>query len=246
MITRIRGTVGLLLLFGVGLIAPGYAVAEPGARLYELTENMGLKAVRKVEHRLATSELMGFAAVGTPLCPKELVDPASPGATFCTINATGNDNIDLSTGKGKFWGTFTVVIQGDNAVDSPEFVVANGRFRGQMDFSPAVVYTIPLGSVTGKLQLVPGGYRAPNDTDDGDVDDTGVPFTGIFRLPFVLPTGAPGCDVDPSGANCFTPALYLLNAPDPLPVDFSKWQFDPVKNAEKALDWPTVRFEISF
>ena len=243
MTMRMRGTVGLLLLFGVGFAAPGYAVAEPGAKLYELTENMSLKGKKNVFRR-ATSELGGWADVGTPLCPQALVDQFSPGATFCFLNATGVDNISMATGLGTFNGTFTVVVQGDNAVDSPEFVIARGKFLGQMNFSPAILYTIPLGSVTGTLWLQSANNG--NYDDDGEDSAAGVPFTGIFRLPFVLPTGAPGCDVDPSGANCLTPPLYLLNAPSPLPADFSTWQLDRVKNVEQALGYPTVRFEITF
>ena len=171
MITWKRGAGILLLLFAVGLVAPGYAIAGPGAILYELTENMSLGGV-KSPHRRATSELMGFAAVGTPLCPQALVDAVSPGATFCTLNATGRDNISLVTGKGHFNGTVTVVVQGDNPVDSPEFVIAKGKFEGKMDFSPAILGGIPFGSVVGKLSFN-GGKR--------------VPFTGTFLLPFVLP-----------------------------------------------------------
>lgn len=240
MTMRIRGTVGLLLLFGVGLMTPGYAVAEPGANLYELTENMSLNG-KKNPFRRATSELAGFANVGTPLCPRALVDFYNPGATFCFVNATGTDNISTQTGLGTFNGTFTVVVQGDNPVDSPEKVIAKGRFRGDMNFAPAILSTIPLGSVTGTLWL-----NGRGDDDDRGVRP-GVPFTGVFRLPFVLPTGAPGCGVDPSGANCFTPPRYLLTAlDDPNLADPTKWTLDLVKDVERALGYPTVRFEISF
>jgi hypothetical protein len=184
-------------LFAVGLVAPGYAVAEPGATLYELTENMSIKGVQS-PHRRATSELMGFAAAGTPLCPM----PA--GGPDCTINATGRDNISLVTGLGNFDGTFTVVVQGDNQVDSPEYVIGKGKFEGKMDFSPAILGGVPFGTVVGKLSLN-GGHR--------------VPFTGTFFLPFVFPG-------DPS----FT-AYYLDRA---------------VADNERALGYPTVRFEITF
>ena len=102
------------------------------AQLYELTENMRLVG-GKLVHRKATSELMGLAKAGTPLCPMPV------GAPPCTINATGSDDISLATGLGNFGGTFTVAVQGDNATDSPEFVIAKGKFHGKMDFSPAVL-----------------------------------------------------------------------------------------------------------
>src|SRR5262249_51631652 len=88
---------------------------------------------------------------GTPLCPVALIAAVSPYAKTCTINATGSDNINLATGRGDFGGTFTVVVQGDNPTDSPELVVMKGTFKGKMDFSPAVLFGIPLGYVSGKL-----------------------------------------------------------------------------------------------
>ncbi len=207
------------------------------AQLYELTENMRLVG-GKLVHRKATSELMGLAKAGTPLCPMPV------GAPPCTINATGSDDISLATGLGNFGGTFTVAVQGDNATDSPEFVIAQGKFHGKMDFSPAVLGGLPLGTVVGKMVL---------DGNGGT-----VPFTGTFRLPFVLPGGdallaavfgwgplpltpfptkfyddqASSC---PSGiASCSRP-LYL-GSDGPLPVAAEEY----------GLGWPTVRFEISF
>jgi hypothetical protein len=240
MTMKIRGTVGLLLLFGVGLTTPGYAVAEPGAKLYELTENMSLNG-KKNPFRRATSELAGFAKVGTPLCPRALVDFYNPGATFCFLNATGTDNISTQTGLGTFNGTFTVVVQGDNAVDSPEKVIAKGKFLGDMNFKPAILFTIPLGSVTGTVWL--------NGRGDDDHDEGGVPFTGVFRLPFVLPAdllpAETGCN--PMGENGLTAPIYLLNAPnDRWLGDIGHWTCATVQDAEKALAFPTVRFEISF
>ena len=49
------------------------AAGAGGARLYEMTENMKLTK-GKFERRKATSELIGTADVGTPLCPKALVE----------------------------------------------------------------------------------------------------------------------------------------------------------------------------
>jgi hypothetical protein len=105
---------------------------------------------------------MGLAKAGTPLCPDTL------GSAYCTINATGSDNISLTTGLGTFGGTFTVVAQFDNPIDSPEAVVARGHFSGKMDFSPAIVNGVPLGTVVGEV-----GLTGTNP----------VPFTGTFRLP---------------------------------------------------------------
>ena len=218
------------------------------AQLYELTENMRLVG-GKLVHRKATSELMGLAKAGTPLCPMPV------GAPPCTINATGSDDISLATGLGNFGGTFTVAVQGDNATDSPEFVIAKGKFHGKMDFSPAVLGGLPLGTVVGRMVL--------------DANGGTVPFTGTFRLPFVLPclqlpddtllcgdaslaavfgwgplplTPFPTkfytdqASTCPSGiASCSRP-LYLGSGGSPLPVAAEEY----------GLGWPTVRFEISF
>ena len=187
MTTCIRGTGFLLLLFAVAFGAPNCAVAEPpmptsGAVLYELTENLNLKALRGGQ-RKATSQLLGTALAGTPLCPTALAQ----GAPACTINATGSDNISLTTGLGNFGGTFTVVAQFDNPVDSPELVIGRGHFSGKMDFSPAISGTAPLGTVLGEVGL--NGSRP-------------VTFSGVFRLP--MGTAAAAFYL---GANGWTPVL---------------------------------------
>jgi hypothetical protein len=203
MTSWIRGTGLALLSAVVAVFTPGYVAAQlpaappSGAALYELTENLSLKAL-KGGQRKATSQLLGVARSGTPLCPTTL-------GADCTINATGSDNISLATGLGTFGGTFTVVVQGDNPVDGPEAVVARGHFSGKMDFSPAILNGVPLGTVTGEVGL------NGNPT---------VPFTGTFRLPF----------------GSVSSAFYLDSA----------GQMQPVLPEERALGYPTVKFEISF
>jgi hypothetical protein len=222
----------LVLLFAITASAPGYAVAEPpvpdwehvsfSAVLYETTENLSMKALER-GRRKATSELLGFAQRGSPLCPETLVAAVEPRATYCTLNATGSDSISLLTGRGNFGGDVEVVVQEivDETTqqitpDSPEVVMARGRFTGKMDFSPAIVgvpdgnggtLKLPLGTVKGHLSLDGFAKR--------------VPFTGVFRLPFVPAAGAP--------------PMYLLD--------------DGVVSVlpnEMAIGYPTVRFEISF
>jgi len=197
----------LALLAFVAAPLFGATALAADATLYELTENMKLVG-KDSPRRRATSELMGTANAGTPLCPMPV------GAPPCTINATGSDNISLVTGLGKFSGTFTVVVQGDNPVDSPEFVIAKGKFTGKMDFSPAVLGGIPYGSVVGTLDPNGGGHRDQ------------VRFKGTFFLPFAL---------DDSGT-----AYYLdFNPLNPFGVV-------PVADNERALGYPTVKFEINF
>jgi hypothetical protein len=172
MTTWIRGTGIVVLMFTAMVMAPSYAVAEPpvpppgasySAVLYELTENLSLRALTRGQRR-ATSQLQGVALVGTPLCPA-VIAGAAP---YCIVNATGSDNISLATGKGNFGGTFTIVTPYDNPTDGPELVVGRGHFSGKMDFSPALSNTAPLGTVDGEVGV--NGSRP-------------VKFIGTFRLP---------------------------------------------------------------
>ena len=225
--TLIRGSVSALLLSavvvtGMPLAASAEWTAPYDAVLYELNENMSLRALRG-GHRKAMSQLLGFARAGSPLCPERL----AKGAAFCTINATGSDNISLVTGRGKFAGTFTVVDQDDNPVDSPEAVLAKGRFSGKMDFSPAILDGIPYGTVDGQMALHGGRKRS---------------FTGTFRLPFVMPQQDPACVAAYGPTQCavsgYTNPMYLVE-PD-------RWGVEYVDYSELAIGFPTVRFEITF
>jgi len=151
----------------------GIAVDLPGveAVLYEVTEKMYLlddngnvvmPDAAKV--RKADASLFGWARVGNPLCPaSQLVTNLRLDA--CSVTADGIDNISLLTGKGTVDGTFAVVVQDDNTSDSPEFVVMNGDFKGNMDLSIR-----PLGKISGTFK--DSGGAAP------------VAFCGMFRLPF--------------------------------------------------------------
>jgi hypothetical protein len=168
---------------------------------------------------------LGFARPGGALCPDALLAALQmQQVPYCTLNATGSDNISLKNGKGTFGGDVEVVVQevvdpaiGQFTPDSPEVVVAKGRFIGKMDFSSAIVgvpdgnggtMKLPLGTVKGHLSLDGFSKR--------------VPFTGVFRLPFVAAPKAP--------------PMYLLDSG--VPVDVSP--------NETAIGYPTVRFEISF
>lgn len=230
--TFIRGSVSALLLSAVVIThAPGAASAEAAAEwkapydavLYELTENMSLRALRG-GRRKATAQLLGFARVGTPLCPPAL----AMGGSFCTINATGSDNISLATGLGKFHGTLTVVGPGDNEVDGPEAVLAKGRFNGNMDLSPAIQYEMPYGTVDGEMALTGGRKQR---------------FTGTFRLPFVMPQQDPACVAAHGPTQCavhgYTKPMYLVD-----PATFGIEWVD--LESETAIGYPTVRFEINF
>ena len=216
---RMFAVVGLVALASAGL--PAVASAE-GARLYEMTENMKLNSRGKIARRVATSQLIGTADLGTPLCPAPLVLAMNPAAKECNLNATGEDNISLVTGLGNFNGRLTVTVQGDNNADSPEFVVMRGNFKGKMDFSPAILNMIPLGSVIGKLHL--------------DGVSNNVPFKGTFRLPFVI-----------EGINVTNGQPCTPSAADPvcLPVgDDLFWQLSGVPTPPLPLQ-PMERYDLT-
>src|SRR2546427_12235481 len=83
----------LALLAFVAAPLLGATALAADATLYELSENMKLVG-KGSPRRRATSELMGTANAGTPLCPLPV------GAPPCTINATGSGTIRLATGLG--------------------------------------------------------------------------------------------------------------------------------------------------
>jgi hypothetical protein len=244
--------VAILGLVGVAVTGTPALASAGGATLYELTENMKLvqrqhKNRPAVGRRIATSAITGVAEPGTPLCP---VPEFQSGKAGCAINVLGHDNISLVTGLGTIQGDFTTVIQGDNPVDGPEAVVLKGEFSGKMDFSPAILYQTPYGTVTGKVKA--DGSRKRED------------FTGVFRLPFagnfeteVEPI--PGMKIKMTLRQLFCPAT-----PDPNPWAYLYGGIDLayLDNVEKAtkpegrcldiqphelsLGAPLVRFDVEF
>ena len=170
-----RALVAALIMLAVPVTA-----AAQSAVLYEVTENMyfhnaagavippGLILSGQVTPvtRMADATLQGWAALGSPLCPSELL-LTNPYAKTCTVTASGQDLINLASGKGTVSGTYAVVLNLDNLVDAPEYVVQTGTFSGTMDLSIR-----PRGTITGTF--------TPTGTT------LSVPFTGKFRLPFRL------------------------------------------------------------
>jgi hypothetical protein len=151
-------------------------IKSADAVLYEVTENMYLlDAAGNVVgpegaiRRKADASLYGWARVGNPLCPFEVL-VTNPSTGTCSVSAAGMDDIALNTFTGTVDGTFAVVIQGDNSTDAPEFVVMNGVFTGAMDLSKR-----PLGKISGTF--TPTGASEP------------TAFCGTFRLPFSVAKG---------------------------------------------------------
>jgi hypothetical protein len=236
-------SVRVLLVLSVALLmSAGWAAAQD-ATLYELTENMKLTR-GKVVQRVATSALVGFAKVGTPLCPSAAATAAKG---TCWINAVGSNRVSGTTGLGIFDGDFTVVVQGDNPVDGPELVVMKGRFSGQMDFAPALLHNLPYGTVEGDFVVGHSGRK--------------IPFAGVFRLPvlgsFPVAVGVDtvsGVPVTRTLRQLFCPLTPSpnpnLGGPDIAYVDTTdgapNGKCIDVLPTEFGLGWPTVRFDITF
>jgi hypothetical protein len=223
---------GLMFLLFVLMWGPAPALAKSAdAVLYEVTEDMYLivrdakgNTVNYVSEpsqatdRQAVAQLSGFAKFGTPLCPS-WVKQIAPKAKHCTVNAKGSDDLSLTTGKGTLKGTYTVVVQDNNAVDAPEFVILTGCFTGDADLSWAMSGHAPLGSITNGVGTIDG------------YDGATFKFHGTFRLPFALDEsgrrGRPWREAE---------AFYLGDNLKPFKV----------KDSERSLGMPTVRLEIDF
>jgi hypothetical protein len=198
---------------------------QPDAVLYEVTEDMILKDAAGVRvaspvlngRRSAMAQLTGWAKVGTPLCPT-WVTLINPALKQCTVNASGADDLSLANGMGTVGGTYAVVVQGDNSVDAPEYVILTGSFNGAADMSRAFAGVAPLGFITNGV---------------GTVDQTGqqFAFTGTFRLPYSLDFGGKSHKARRSSS-----AFYLGDDGRPFAV----------KKNEKSIGFPTVRLEITF
>lgn len=218
---RIPMTLAALLLSCASVLTTASIAAGPNAVLYEVTEQMKVKRHETV--RAATAVLMGSISPGSSVCPDSLVEALQ--VASCAIAVTAGDKIDLATGLGPVRGTFSILIPGDNPVDGPELVVAEGSLRGTIDLSPALVGSngilIPLGTIAAEWSAR-GSRGGP--LDGLRADGT---LTGTFRLPFLDPVLG---------------AAYMLN-PFTYPAPGSAVA---VTNDELSLGVPTVRLELDF
>ena len=104
--------VSLLGLAGVSRAGDFDSLGATGVTLYEISERVTFDpdpSSPGMIRRNATSPLQGFAEVGTPLCPAELLVSVLR-IQSCTIIATGTDSASTVTGLGPVSGTFDVVI----------------------------------------------------------------------------------------------------------------------------------------
>jgi len=208
------------------------ATGATGVTLYEISERVTFDQSAGVVFRNATSPLQGFAALGTPLCPSELLISV-PRLESCTVIATGTDSVSTQSGTGPVSGTFDVVVNapGNSSVHVPDLPVIGGTFSGAVDLSLAVLHHVPLGSITGTFTITQiadpaTGVMAALPTP------VVLPFKGTFRMPFKL--GAHG-RFERSARN--HPAFYLA---DDLYTNM------PVRPFERSTGFPDVRLEVTF
>ena len=203
--------------------------------LYEISERVTFDpdpSSAGVIRRNATSPLLGFAEVGTPLCPSELLISV-PRMKSCTVTATGTDSVSTVTGVGPVSGIFDVVINapGNSSVHVPDLPVISGTFSGNVDLSPAVLHHVPLGWIAGNFTITQMADPATGML--GPLPQPVVlPFTGTFRMPFAIDTHARRVRSDRKRA-----AFYLADDLETLSL---------VRPTELSVGFPTVRLEVTF
>ncbi|OLB05158.1 MAG: hypothetical protein AUH14_09630 [Candidatus Rokubacteria bacterium 13_2_20CM_69_15_1] len=172
--------------------------------------------------RTATSPLLGFAAVGTPLCPSDLLISV-PRLRSCTVSANGTSSVSVVTGLGLVSGTFDVLINapGNDPVHVPDLPVISGTFEGSVDLSAAVVRRVPHGSVEGT-------FTFPDPTTGQLVT---LHFMGKFRLPF-------GIDLLGRAVRHRDSPAHFYLADDGSHIR--------IRSDERSVGFPTVRLEVRF
>src|SRR6266446_6481008 len=231
--------VSLLVLsgtsYGGGRDEQADALGGTGVTLYEISERVTFNpdpSAAGVIRRNATSPLQGFAELGTPLCPSELLITV-PRMQSCTVIATGTDSVSTVTGMGPVTGTFDVVINapGNSSVHVPDLPVISGTFAGTVDLSLAVLHHLPLGSIAGSFTITQMADPATGML--GPLPQPVVlPFTGTFRMPFAIDTHARHVRSDRRHA-----AFYLADDLRTLSL---------VRPTELSVGFPTVRLEVTF
>jgi len=211
------------------------ATGPTGVTLYEVSERVTFDpdpSAAGVIRRNATSPLQGFAALGTPLCPSQLL-VSVPRIESCTVIATGTDSVSTVTGTGPVSGTFDVVVNapGNSSVHVPDLPVISGTFSGTVDLSLAVLNRLPLGAIEGTFTIA----QVADPTTGMLVDlpqPVVLPFKGTFRMPFKLGAHGRFERSQPGQA-----ASYLHD---------NLRNVMPVRAFERSTGFPNVRLEVSF
>lgn len=214
---------------------PTDSLGGTGVTLYEISERVTFDPDPNspgVIRRNATSPLQGFAELGTPLCPSELLISV-PRIKSCTVIATGTDSVSTVIGTGPVSGSFDVVVNapGNSSVHVPDLPVISGTFSGDVDLSLAVLNRVPLGGIRGTFTITQMA-----DPSSGRLvalpSPLVLPFNGTFRMPF-------GTDTDgrPARSDRKSAAFYLADDLRTLIL---------VRPTERSIGFPTVRLEVSF
>ena len=208
----------------------GESATGTGVTLYEVSERVTFDPDDAgVILRNAISPLLGFAELGTPLCPTILL-ASFPQMKRCSVIALGSDNVSTVTGRGAVVGTFDIVINapGSSSVHVPSLPVISGTFSGQIDLSLAVLHNVPLGSIAGTFSI-------PTLNQQGQPTLAEVPFSGTFRLPFGIDDL--GRVVKHDDDDETHGAFYLADDMRTL---------IRVRSKERSIGFPTVRLELRF
>jgi hypothetical protein len=227
-----------ILLAGLTPFGAAPVSAAPQAFLYEVMENLtqDLTEGKRLSHWAA----QGTAEVGTPFCPKKMINElqkmkaVSGSPKSCTITAFGQDEIDV-TFKGKVAvPDFAVVVNTDNVVDAPERVVMTGSITGDLAIVPFGPFGVTPDLNAKKATLGPSvplilvqhGVFTPTGDSLGSSC-----FTGTFRLPFQVTSA--GARTEPVRGG---QAFYLDD-------DGSLIKVQP---EEFAFGFPMLRAEVTF
>jgi hypothetical protein len=226
---------GSLIAAGTGYAGNGNeSLGGTGVTLYEISERVTFDpdpSAPGVILRNATAPLQGFAELGTPLCPSQLL-VSVPRIESCTVIATGADSVSIATGLGPVTGTFDVVVNapGNSSVHVPDLPVISGTFTGEADLSLAVLHRVPLGAIRGTFTITQMA-----DPSSGQLFPLPAPvilqFRGTFRMPFGVAGG------QWVRSNRRNPSFYL--------ADDMRTRI-PVQHSERSVGFPTVRLEVSF
>jgi hypothetical protein len=201
----------------------GARASAVGMTLYEVTESLAGDPFL-TGSRDAEAMLLGFAKLGTPLCPLEEVLLSDPQAETCTILGKGSDKVSLSNpSRGTVKADLTVVVNSpiNSSVHVPDLPTKiTGAFQGTIDLSLAFA-RIPLGKIN------------PDPSNVITINGKKVPISATFRMPFALDRKGHPKRVDDEEEQAFYLADDLVSLIE-------------VQPHERNLGFPTVRVEVDF
>ncbi len=223
------------------LVLPTVTHAEPallrgtGFTLYEVSERGHTDP--STGEPVRVSPLLGFAELGTPICPSAVLVTV-PKLESCTVIATGTNVVSLTTPSSNVSGRFDVVLKlpSDSSVHIPNLPVLSGAFVGTIDLRSAVTSSsgVPLllfirGSFTIEWSTIEWSTMAPPACPELPCT---LPFSGTFRVPFAIDDLGHPVEADRGHA-----AFYLAD---------DLHRRIPVRPTERSAGFPTVRLEVSF